>query len=87
MSAAAPAVALGAMESAVSFDHEVVPALQELKLPLVAINPDSSPADIASWERYGVKVISMSGVGHFLMMEDPERFNRLLKMAIDEIVR
>ena len=38
-------------------------------------------------ERYGVKVVIMSGVGHFLMMEDPERFNALLKKAIDKFLR
>jgi pimeloyl-ACP methyl ester carboxylesterase len=26
----------------------------------------------------------MSGVGHFLMMEDPDRFNRLLGEVIEE---
>ena len=28
----------------------------------------------------------MSGVGHFLMMEDPERFNRILRTVIDKLV-
>jgi pimeloyl-ACP methyl ester carboxylesterase len=27
----------------------------------------------------------MNGVGHFMMMEDPDRFNRLLKTAIDKL--
>jgi hypothetical protein len=43
MSAAPPVVALGAMESAMSFDREIPRALQELKLPVVAINPDYRP--------------------------------------------
>jgi pimeloyl-ACP methyl ester carboxylesterase len=38
-------------------------------------------------ERYGVEVVLMSRVGHFLMMEDPERFNTLLRKAIDKFVR
>ncbi len=29
----------------------------------------------------------MPGVGHFLMMEDPEGFNRLLAEVIDKLVR
>ena len=37
--------------------------------------------------RYGVEVVIMPGVGHFLMMEDPERFNRLLETEIDTLVR
>ncbi len=87
MSAAPPAVALEALESAISFEREIPSALQELKLPVVAINPDSPPTDIASMERYGVKVVFMSGVGHFLMMEDPERFNSLLRTVIDKFIR
>jgi pimeloyl-ACP methyl ester carboxylesterase len=87
MSSAHPAVALGAMESAITFDGEIPRALQELKLPVVAINPESPPTDLASMKRYGVEVVSMSGVGHFLMMEDPERFNRLLRTTIETIGR
>jgi pimeloyl-ACP methyl ester carboxylesterase len=87
MSAAPPTVGLGALESAMSFDREVPRALQELKLPVVAINPDYRPTDVASMKRYGVEVVFMSGVGHFLMMEDPERFNRLLRTVIDKLIR
>ncbi len=87
MSAAPPAAAIGALESAISFDREIPRALQELKLPVVAINPDYRLTDSASMQRYGVEVVIMSGVGHFLMMEAPERFNRLLRTAIETIVR
>jgi pimeloyl-ACP methyl ester carboxylesterase len=31
-----------------------------------------------------VKTILLSGVGHFLMLEDPDRFNRLLGEVIEE---
>jgi len=34
---------------------------------------------------HGVEVVIMPGVGHFLMMEDPERFNVLLKGTIKKI--
>jgi pimeloyl-ACP methyl ester carboxylesterase len=87
MSAAPPAVALGALEAAMSFDREIRRALQELKLPVVAINPDNRPSDIASMQSCGVEVVFMTGVGHFLMMEDPERFNRILGAVIEKFVR
>jgi pimeloyl-ACP methyl ester carboxylesterase len=87
MSAAPPTVALPALESALSFSREIPRALQELKLPVVAINPERPPTDAASMERFGVEVILMSGVGHFLMLEDPERFNRLLAAAIARLAR
>jgi pimeloyl-ACP methyl ester carboxylesterase len=31
-----------------------------------------------------VKTVLVSGVGHFLMMEDPDRFNRLLGEVIED---
>ncbi len=87
MSSAPPAVGLGALESAMSYDREVPKALRELNLPVFAINPDYRPTDVASLKQYGVEVVVMSGVGHFLMMEDPERFNRLLRSVIDGMLR
>ena len=86
MSAAPPAVALGSLESAMSFDREIPRALQELKLPVVAINPDNRPSDVASLERYGVEVVFMTGVGHFPMLEDTESFNRILGGVLDKLV-
>lgn len=87
MSAAPPEVALGALESAFSFDRVVPPALQKLQLPVVAINPDTPPTDLISMKRFGVEVLLMPRVGHFLMMENPEGFNPLLRTAIDKIRR
>lgn len=74
MSAAPPAVAIGALESAISFGREMPRALQELKLPVVAINPDNKPTDVESMERHGVQVVLMSGVGHFLDDGGPRAF-------------
>lgn len=87
MSSAPPEVALGALESAFNYSREMPRALQELKLPVIAINPDNSPTDIASMQHYGVEVVIMSGVGHFLMMEDRERFNQLLRKVIDKFIK
>lgn len=86
MSAAPPSVALPALESAQSFDREIPGALRELRLPVIAINPDSPANDIESMERHGVEVVLMPG-GHFLMMEDVERFNQLLRGVIDKLIR
>jgi hypothetical protein len=35
--------------------------LKELNLPVIAINPDNAPTDVASMERYGVQVIFVPG--------------------------
>jgi pimeloyl-ACP methyl ester carboxylesterase len=36
---------------------------------------------------HGVEVMLMSDVGHFPMMESPERFNRILRTAIEKLTR
>ena len=87
MSSEPPAIALAALESSFSHDREIPKALRDLHLPVVAINPDNRPTDLASMKRNGVEVVIMPGVGHFLMMEDPERFNGLLEAAIQQIDR
>ncbi|MEO5617695.1 MAG: alpha/beta hydrolase [Candidatus Eisenbacteria bacterium] len=87
MSAALPAVALGALESGATYDREVAAALQELSLPVVAINSEYPPGDIESMKRYGVDVVHIPEVGHFPMMEDPEGFNTLLSGVIAQLVR
>lgn len=86
MSSAPPAVALSALESAFNYSREITHALEELKLPVITINSDNGPTDVRSMEQYGVQVMIMSGVGHFLMMEDPESFNRMLRTAIENII-
>ena len=86
MSSAPPEVALEELENALSFDRVMPELLEELSLPLVAINPDGTGNDVESPERYGAEVLLMPGVGHFLMMEDPGDFNALLRTAIDRTV-
>jgi pimeloyl-ACP methyl ester carboxylesterase len=83
MSSAPPDVGVAALISAFSFDREIPRALKELNLPVVAINAESPAGDVESLKRHGVEVVQMPGVGHFLMMEDPARFNTLLRRAID----
>ena len=82
MSAAPPEIAIDVADHAVSNDRAILASLRELKAPVVAINPDYRPTDIESLRSYGVKTVLMPGVGHFLMMEDPEGFNRLLGEVI-----
>lgn len=87
MSSATPTVALAALESAFNYSRAMPRTLEELKLPVLAINPDDAPTDTASLKRYGVEVMIMPGVGHFLHMEAPERFNGLLMTAIAKLKR
>ena len=87
MSSAPKEIALAAMVSAVSNGPEIPAALADLKLPTIAINADQRPTDSESLKRHGVEVVLMPGVGHFPMMEDPGRFNRVLGSVLEKLPR
>jgi pimeloyl-ACP methyl ester carboxylesterase len=48
----------------------------------VAINPGIAPTDVESLRRHGVEAIVLEDVGHFAMLEAPDRFNRVLAAAL-----
>jgi pimeloyl-ACP methyl ester carboxylesterase len=87
MASAPPAIAIASLEALTGYEREVAAALGELKLPLVAINPETTANDVASMQRYGVEVVTMPGAGHFPMIEDAKRFNALCRGAIERIAR
>ncbi len=85
MASAVPEVGMGALRSTLLWPSTSrSEALAALPAPLRLINSSLFPTNSASLERYGMDVVIMSGVGHFLMMEAPEKFNPLLASAIEE---
>jgi pimeloyl-ACP methyl ester carboxylesterase len=86
MSAAPPQVAIGAMGGNRSNALNLATSAQQVRAPITAINSDYRPNDTESAQRCGIKMVFMSGVGHFVMMEDAETFNRLLEEAVKEFV-
>jgi pimeloyl-ACP methyl ester carboxylesterase len=87
MSSAPPEIALGTMYHSFSYSRVMPHTLEVLQLPVIAINPDNAPTDTASLRRYGVETMIIPGVGHFVMMEEPPRFNRILETAIERMSR
>lgn len=87
MSSAPPIVALSAMRNL--FNYDPIPALNEIQLPIISINCNLYPVTVEENKKhvksYNVKM--MNGVGHFVMLEDKEKFNQLLQEAIDELVK
>lgn len=85
MSSAPPDIAINALKSAIAYDRKVTVALDAMKLPVIAINPDKPATDSLSLKKYGIKTVIMPGVGHFPMLEKPVEFNRMLIKAIEEL--
>jgi pimeloyl-ACP methyl ester carboxylesterase len=85
MSSADPAVGLGGFEGMISwYNSRSRETLGALPAPLLLINSDYSPTNMEAGREYvpSSDVVFMSGVGHFVMMEDPDTFNGLLDEAI-----
>lgn len=85
MSSAPPAVAISAMRNL--FFYNPLPTLAQINLPIISINCDMYPLSLEENKKH-VKSFSfkmMNGVGHFLMLERPNEFNKLLVETIQEI--
>lgn len=82
MASAPPSVAVPALIEAWSGGRVMPGLLARLGLPVVAINPAEPASDEASLAVHGVELVTMPGVGHFPMLEDPTRFNEVLREVI-----
>jgi pimeloyl-ACP methyl ester carboxylesterase len=78
MASAPPAIALDAMRHSVANEPPAVAGLARLGLPIASISPDDTELDVASLAAGGIRTVVLSGAGHFLMLEDPARFNAAL---------
>ena len=85
MAAAPPDVAIPALQQAVGNDGPILERLALLEAPHAAINPASGKTDVEGLRRYGIETVLMSGVGHFPMLEDCPRFNRLLEEVLERL--
>jgi pimeloyl-ACP methyl ester carboxylesterase len=87
MASAPPEVGIGAMKNMLPYDP--APAVREIKVPIRGINSDKWPTNVAGNKKlapsYDVKF--MPGRGHFVQLEDPATFNKLLEETITGIVK
>jgi pimeloyl-ACP methyl ester carboxylesterase len=85
MAAAPPRVSTSAMRGISSYDSGR--AIASLDVPFVLINSSYRPTDQAAinavTDRF--QYIEMSGVGHFVMMDDPTTFNAHLHSVIESL--
>jgi pimeloyl-ACP methyl ester carboxylesterase len=87
MSSSPPAVGIGAFYGYLNwYNTESANSLRELRVPIRLINSDYNPTNVEAGRQYArwFDAVLMSGVGHFVMMEDPETFNRLLAEIVEE---
>jgi pimeloyl-ACP methyl ester carboxylesterase len=87
MSLEPPTVGIPSLQSLLAMDFAKL--LPEIHVPVLAINSDLGATDPARIRKSlpGFKVDVLEHTGHFLMMEDPQRFNPLLLKDIDELVQ
>jgi len=85
VSSVTPAIAISTLEC--YFNTPVIPLLRDVHVPLWCLNADlwpSSPEINSKYlKSYHLRV--MPGVGHFLMVEAPDEFNRQLEGMINRI--
>jgi pimeloyl-ACP methyl ester carboxylesterase len=86
MASAPPNVALPLLSASKRYVRQVAIAIAQTKVSAIAINAAHPASDIESLKRGGVEVVLMPDIGHFLMMERPTEFNRLLLAVIERLV-
>jgi pimeloyl-ACP methyl ester carboxylesterase len=87
MSLSPPRVAVPSLRAALEYDFTA--PLKEVKVPIVAINSDlGEPVNEARIRKVLPKfrAVTLAGDGHFLMMEDPKRFNPALETQIQALL-
>jgi pimeloyl-ACP methyl ester carboxylesterase len=82
MAATSREVALGSLPYARNREPAMLAALAHITAPIAAINPSTAPTDVALLRRHGVEPMLLEDVGHFPMLEAPDRFNAVLAEAL-----
>jgi pimeloyl-ACP methyl ester carboxylesterase len=83
--AAPPDIAIPSLVSAWRYDP--VSALREVRVPTHAVNSDRYPTNVEANRRHfaSYEVTLMSGVGHYLMLENPAELTALLAGAVGSL--
>jgi pimeloyl-ACP methyl ester carboxylesterase len=91
MAAAPSAVGISAFQEFVGTfeDGGMAIIFDEIKVPVRGINADLWPTDIEANRRHMVsyEVEIMEGTGHFIMLEKPEEFNKILDRFVSELIK
>ena len=85
MSSAPSEVGIGALQGFFNFDR--IGALKEVRIPIYCINSDNYPTNVEAGQRHvsSFELKLMPGIGHFVMIEEPDKFNKLLNETVNEL--
>ncbi len=85
MSSAPPKVGIGAMQELASYD--IIKTLKDVQISIVCINSDKWPTNVEAGQRHVIsfELKLMPGIGHFVMIEEPDKFNKLLNKTLNEL--
>jgi pimeloyl-ACP methyl ester carboxylesterase len=69
-------------------NEDITTSLQQCQVPVIAINSDSEPTNVEAFQKYvpSFQAKVVPDVGHVIMWDAPEEFNRLLEESIQEFV-
>jgi len=85
MSSADPEIAINALRNLGNYDLKS--AAGKMEIPLYSINTDLWPTNFEVNKKCvkSFKLKMMPGIGHFVMLEDAEKFNKLLEEIIKDL--
>lgn len=85
MASADPEIGVAALRGINEWDG--AHSLSQVDVPVVAINSDQRDTDDSRIKRFApnFRLVTISGCGHFPMMEDPARFNAALLAELDKL--
>lgn len=80
-------IAISCIEDYINSD--TVKMVKKVSCPIISINSDLWPSNAQANEKYceAYKLYLMTGLGHFIMLEDSDKFNPLLEKVITEIIK
>ena len=87
LAAALPKVGLEVARAFLRPKLSLAQVLEKVEAPIRCIASDRNTVNIEAAQRHAssFEVVYMSDVGHFVMMEDPDTFNRLLGKIVKEL--
>jgi len=87
MASGNPEVGYSAMKNLMTY--EAAPTASALKMPIRSVNSDLFPTNVEADQKIApsYKVTIMPGTGHFLFLENPQKFNELLAQTIEGILK